>query len=224
MLPRAHRCDRQSQSSPGRGHEGSRLGHQTNERSLPQVGRFTSHVRPGQNHQLAGRSIEGDVIRDERAAAAAFDDRMSPIADRQLVTLVHLRLDVIGDSGRLRQPGQHVEGGNRPRRFLDSYGFGGDPEAKLFEQLDLPLQDTLIGTQNLFFVLLERWRDEPLASGYGLFAMVVRWNGVQIRLRDLDVVAKYPVVTNFQRIDARAPALMLLELGNHLPAGAADAA
>ena len=83
-------------------------------------------------------------------------------------------------------------------------GFGGDARAKLLEQLDLPLEDPLVGAEHLFFVFLQRRRDEPLASGDGLLAVVVGRNGVQIRFRDLDVVAEDAVVAHLQRVDARA--------------------
>ncbi len=52
--------------------------------------------------------------------------------------------------------------------------------------------------------------------------MVVGRHGVQVRFRDLDVVAEDAVVPDLERRDARAHALALLEFGDHLLAGAAD--
>ena len=47
---------------------------------------------------------------------------------------------------------------------------------------------------------------------------------MQVGLRDLDVVAEHAVEAHLQRLDAGARALGGLELGDHLLAGAADAA
>ena len=38
------------------------------QRRLPQVGRLAAHVRAGQDHQLARRAVERDVVRHERVA------------------------------------------------------------------------------------------------------------------------------------------------------------
>ena len=102
--------------------------------------------------------------------------------------------------------------------------FGGDARAKLLEQLDLALENALVGAEDFLLVFLQRRRDEPLAAGDRLLAVVVRRHRVQIRFRDLDVVAEHAVVAHLQRVDAGARALALFELGDHLLARAADAA
>ena len=96
--------------------------------------------------------------------------------------------------------------------------------AQLLEELDLALQDPLVGAQDFLFVLLQRRRDEALAAGDGLLAVIVRRHRVQVRFRDLDVVAEDAVVADLQRRDAGARALALFQLRDDLLAGAADAA
>ena len=96
--------------------------------------------------------------------------------------------------------------------------------AQLLEELDLALEDPFVGAEHLLFVFFQRRRDEPLAAGDRLLAVIVGRNGVQVRLRDLDVVAEHAVVAHLQRVDAGARALALFELGDHLFARSADAA
>ena len=48
------------------------------------------------------------------------------------------------------------------------------PQPQRLEDLDLALDDPLVGAEHLVFVLLQRRRDEALATGDGLFPMVVR--------------------------------------------------
>ena len=85
------------------------------------------------------------------------------------------------------------------------------------------LENALVGAEHLLFVFLQRRRDEPLAAGDRLLPVVVGRHRVQIRFRDLDVVAEHAVVAHLQRVDAGARALAFFELGDHLLARAADA-
>ena len=85
------------------------------------------------------------------------------------------------------------------------------------------LENPLVGAEHLLLVLLQRRRDEPLAARDRLLAVIVRRHGMQIRFRDLDVVAEHAVVAHLERVDAGARALALFELGDHLLARAADA-
>ena len=78
--------------------------------------------------------------------------------------------------------------------------------------------------QDFLFVLLQGGRDEPLAAGDRLLAVVVGGHAREVRLRDLDVVAEHPVVADLQRVDPGARALRFFHLGDPLLAGTADAA
>ena len=84
--------------------------------------------------------------------------------------------------------------------------------------------DALVGAEHLLFVLLQRRRDEPLAARDRLLAHVVGRDGVQVRLRDLDVVAEHAVEADLERRDPRPRALALFHLGDDLLARAADRA
>ena len=171
------------------------------------------------------RPVEMRVVRDERPPTewrSTTGWRPSTICD--LVAVVHVRLRVVVDRRRLGQRGQRVERGQRARRVLDARRLRGDLGAQPLEQLDLPLEDPLVGAEHLLLVLLQRRRDVALAAGDRLLALVVGRHGVQVRLRDLDVVAEDPVVADLERGDAGPRALLLLHLRDDLLARPADRA
>ena len=112
--------------------------------------------------------------------------------------------------------------GQRARRVLDARRFGRHLAAQRLEDLQLALEDPLVGAEHLRLVLLERRRGESLAAGDRLLALVVGRHGVKVGLRDLDVVAEDAVEADLQRADAGARALAVLHLGDDLPARAAD--
>jgi hypothetical protein len=73
---------------------------------------------------------------------------------------------------------------------------------KRVEQLALALLDALAGGEHALLVGLERWRDEPLSVGDGLSALIVGGDEMQVRLRDLDVVAEHLVESDLERLNA----------------------
>ena len=117
---------------------------------------------------------------------------------------MNVGLDVVVDGRRFGERGEDVERRQRPCRRLNPRRLGGDGAPQLVEDLQLAFDDALVGAQHLLFVFLQRRRDESLAAGDGLLAMVVGWHGVQVRLRDFDVVAEYAVEANLERRDAGA--------------------
>ena len=131
-------------------HERTSLRHQTDERGLPEIGRLAAHVRARQDHQLARAAVERGVVRHESAVAMAFDDGVAAVGDRQLVAIVHVRLDVVRERGRFGQTGEHVERRQRACRLLDAGRFGGDAGAKRVEELDLALENPLVGSEYPF--------------------------------------------------------------------------
>ena len=147
---------------------------------------------------------------------------MPRVDDRHLVAVVHVRLGVVVDGRRFGERGEHVERGQGARGGLNARRFGGDRRAQRLEQLELALEDPLVGAEHLLLVFLQRRRDEALAAGDRLLAVVVGRHGVQVRLRDFDVVAEHAVVADLQRGDAGARALALFHLGDDLLARAAD--
>ena len=99
------------------------------------------------------------------SGGVALDDRMTAVGDDHLVAVVHVRLGVVGDRRGLGQRRQHVERRQGARRVLDPRRLGGHARAQLLEDLQLALEDPLVGAEHLLFVFLERRRREPLAAG-----------------------------------------------------------
>src|SRR5207253_4368521 len=58
------------------------------------------------------------------------------------------------------------------------------------ENLELALENALVGAEHLLLVFFQRRRDEAFAARDRLLAVVVGGHRVQVRLRDLDVVAE----------------------------------
>ena len=82
---------------------------------------------------------------------------------------------------------------------------------QLLEEQGLPLQNALVGTQDLLFVLLQLGGDEALPAGDGLLAHVVRGHHGEVRLADLDVIAEDPIEADLEGGDTRTGALALLD-------------
>ena len=204
--------------------EGARLRHDADQRGLPQVGRLAAHVRSGEDHELRARPIQQDVVRDERftgGGGAPLDDRVAGVEHRHLVAVVHVRLRVVVDRRRFGERGEGIERGHRPCGRLDPRRLDGNGGAQLIEQLQLALDDPLVRAEDPLLVFLERGRDVTLAAGNRLLPMVIWRDRVEVRLRDLDVVAEDAVVPHLQRRDPGSRALSLLHLRDDLLAGSA---
>ena len=142
----------------------------------------------------------------------------------QLRTVVHLRLRIVQCVCCFGQCGGDVEGGNCPRGFQDARSFRGDALPQGLEQRLLHFEQPLVRAERLFFVLLERGCDVPLSGGDGLPALVVLWNGMEVRFGHLDVVAEYPIEADPEVGDARPLAFLALHGRNLLLGVAADGA
>ena len=94
---------------------------------LAQVGGLAAHVRAGQDDELVRACRRAAMsFGTNGSRAAPLDHRVAPVDDRELVAVVHVRLDVVVERGRLGQRGQHVERRERARRVLDARRLRGD--------------------------------------------------------------------------------------------------
>ena len=147
---------------------------------------------------------------------------MPGIDHGDFVGIVDVRLDVVVDGGGLGEGREHIESRDGAGGRLDARRFCSHTAPQVIEQLELALDDPLVGAEHLLLVLLQRRRGEALAAGNGLLALIVRRRRVEIGFRDLDVVAEHAVEPDFQRVDAGARAFTFLHFGNHLTSGSAD--
>ena len=114
-----------------------------------------------------------DVVGHERAAGQPLDDRVPQVDGHQRIAVVHVRLGVVADRRGFGEAGEHVERGQRARGVENPRRFGGHALSQRFEELELAFDDALVGAEHLLFVFLERRRDEALAAGNGLLAVIV---------------------------------------------------
>ena len=209
---------------PGR-HERAALRQQRQQRHLPQVGGLAAHVRAGEHDQLMRRAVR---------ASTSFGTKVPP-ASRSTTgcrTSAALSSSPSCTCGLVKLPSAAVSA--RPastssaataRAVSSTRAEAADTvAAQRLEELELALDAALVGAEHLLLVLLERRRDEALAAGDRLLADVVVGHRVQVRLRDLDVVAEDAVEAHLERLDAGARALGGFELGDDLLARAADPA
>ena len=186
------------------GDERSGLRHQAEQRGLAQVGRLAAHVRTGEDDELMRRAIERDVVRHERVRRRSA---RRPDAARRPRPARRRRASAASCScstAAVSASAASTSSAARPRAVSWMRGASAATRgAQRLEQLDFALDDPLVGAEHLLFVLLQRRRDEALAAGDGLLAVVVGRHAGEVRLRDLDVVAEHAVVADLERCRCR---------------------
>ena len=200
-----------------RGDERSGLGQQAQQGHLPQVGRLAAHVRASENHELVRRAVQPHVIRHERAARQPFDHGMAEVDGDEFVTVIHKRLRVVAERRGLGESGQHIERRHGLRGIEQSCRFCRHALPKGLEELELTFDEYVRPHRARFvFVVLEGRGHEALAAGNRLLAVIVIRHRMQVRFRDLDVVAKHAIEAHLERLDSGARPLLFLELGDDL--------
>ena len=133
---------------------------------------------------------------------------------QHLRAVVELRTAVVAQGGKVREGEQYVNLSHGQRTLADAARLGGDGLAQLGEEAALDFDNLLFGVEHLGLVLLQLGRGEALGTDESLLALIVGGRVLQVGLADLDVKAEDIVELDLQRIDARALALALLDLGN----------
>ena len=164
-----------------RRHERAGLRHQAEQRRLPQVRGLAAHVRAGQDDQLLAGRVERDVVRHERVARRAARRRDGARRWRSISSpSCIVRLGVVATTPRSRpaRPARRARASARAVSWI-ARRLRRDRAAQRLEQLELALEDPLVGAEHLLLVFLERRRDEALAAGDGLLAVVVGRHAVR---------------------------------------------
>ena len=194
--------------------EGADLRHQRNEGILTHVGRFTGHVRAGDDEAAVGGAVEGGIVWHEQAALEhLLDHRMTAFHNGQLVAVVHNGAAVVVLGRHLRQRRQHIQLGDGIGRPLDAVQLGADGLQQLSKKAVFQRDETLVGTEDLAFQLLEFLGDVALAAGERLLADVGLRHQIFVAVADLDEVAKDVVVADLQLGDAGLLPQAGLQLG-----------
>src|SRR5271165_3907191 len=124
----------------------------------------------------------------------------------------------------MSQRSQNIHLGESQRRLTNAFGLGRDCGAQLGEEPALDFDDLLLRVENLGLILFQLRSGEALGAYQSLLAFIILRNQVQIRLRDLKVIAEDGVELYLKRSNAGPPPLPLLDLGQHLLAVARELA
>ncbi|KUG19082.1 abc1 family protein group 11 [hydrocarbon metagenome] len=180
-----------------RRHKAPHLGHDADQGDGAHVGRFPGHVRPGDDQDLVAFAVEQGVVRDEGAGQAPLHHRVPPLPDRDPVAAIQHRADVAAprrDLGKRRRDVEQPDSTGEPLEVGDGRRKGGD---HLRIDLALERRHPLVGGRDLRLLLPELGRRVALAVRRRLLPLVFGRDQVEVGLRRLDIVAKYPVVADF---------------------------
>src|SRR4029077_551963 len=89
------------------------------------------------------------------------------------------------------------------RGLPDALGLGSNGRTQVGKQTPLDFDNLLLGIENLGLILFQLRSREALGIHQRLFAFVVGGREVQVRLRNLDVVAKDGIELYFERANSR---------------------
>ncbi len=129
---------------------------------------------------------------------------------RRLGNELRPRVAILGRD--FRQGNGDIQFGDRRGSRLNPRRVSGAQGAKRLEDFALNRQHFLFGLQNLDFQLLQLRRGEAFGVDQRLFALIIGGRKVQVGFRNFEVVAEDIVEADFQRPDAGAAALALLDL------------
>ena len=209
-----------------RRHETAHLGQHGDQRVLAQEGRFTGHVRAGQQPQPVVRS-EVAVVGDEGPGVAGVQHRLhhrvTPALDREGEAAVHHRPAVAPLRRQLGQRGGDVERGQGVGGLGDGLGAAGHLLHEVVEQLQLHGQRLVGGLGNAALQVRQLHRAEAHGVRHGLavhedLAPLLGHQLVRVGRRHLDVIAEHVVVFDLQRRHPGDAGVFDLKPGDQPPA------
>ena len=163
------------------------------------------------------RGIQKQIVRNKALAPCRqfllLDHRMPAFDNFQIARVrfvgfsLELRPAIIPQRRNVRQAAEHIHFRQCQRGLPDALGLRGNRRAQLGKQPPLDLDNLFLGVQNLRLVLLQLRSGEALGIHQRLLALVVGGRVVQVRLRNLDVVAENRIELYLERPDSGALAL-----------------
>ncbi len=124
--------------------------------------------------------------------------------------LLELGPAIISQRGNVRQTGEHVDFRQRQRGLPDALGFGRNRGTQVGKQPPLDFYNLLLGIENLRLILLQLRSRETLGIHQRLLALVIGGREVQVRFRNLNVVAEDGIELHLERPNSRPLALARL--------------
>ena len=205
--------DRADGGAGGR-HIAADIGQQHDERGLAHEGRFTAHVRAGDEQQAAlVRQLA--VVRDE-ALDLLFDHRMAAFDDGEARRIDQLWCAPVVLQGVAGQGDEGVDLGDAGGDALQVADVRRQADQQLFVQLLFAHQGLVLGRQRLVLEGLQFRRDVALGVLERLAAAVVVGHLVGLAVGDLDIEAVHLVVLDAQVGDPGAGALARLQVDQEL--------
>ena len=206
--------DRPDQRTAGR-HEAADVGQQHDQRVLPHVGRFTAHVRAGDDQHATVR-MQVQIIGFERLLAYRLDHRVAAALDLQARLCLQLRARPVQRLRAFGEGGQHIQFAQRSGALLQRFQLPAKGIQQLFVQILLARQRTVTRGQHLVLERLQFLGDVALGIGQRLAARVVHRRTIGLALADFDVVAVHTVVAHLQGGNAAALALAQFQVDQEL--------
>ena len=202
------------------GHEAAGVGHEHDERRLPQIGRFAAHVGTREQDDLLLFAVQSDIVRNETRGAPhrrrrTFDHWMTPLADLDPAPgRQHARPHVVVAAGYLGQGDQAVDLRQRAGQLQEPRGLLRSLRPQPLEQLLFERELAALGAEDLLFQRLQFVGDIALGIGQRLPAHVVVGNPMLLGLPHFEVVTEDPVVADLERRDAGRLAFLSFETGD----------
>src|SRR5580704_18162614 len=199
--------------------EGAHLRHENNQRGLAQIGGLAAHVGTGDEKKLLAPGLEAKIVGNEALALLPqkfFNDRMPPADDEKFAGGIELRADVAAIRGQLCKRGEDIQLRLGRRGASQTHRLRGNGRTDIHEQLAFDFENAFVGGKNLALVFLELGGSEAFGVDQRLLALIVRRREMQIRFRNLNVIAKNLIETDFERADSSAFAFPLFHGRNDL--------
>src|SRR5580658_1825252 len=124
----------------------------------------------------------------------------------------------------MREVGDEIDFGDGGAGTADARGVVDEAAAEIGEDAFFDFDGALLGGEDFGFVVLELRSGEALGVDEGLLAFVVGGGGGEVGFGDLDVVAEDGIEADFERADAGAAALAVLDGGDGGSTGRTDGA
>src|SRR5262245_30483055 len=137
---------------------------------------------------------------------------MAPPADHDLAALVQFGPDVVVTRRAFGQRRAEVNVRDASGNLGDAVSVAADLGADLAVEVGFEFDDPLAGVGDQRFMFFQFQRKEAFGVSQSLFTDIITGGELQVRLRDLDVIAEDLVVADLERPYSAAFALARLEL------------
>ena len=185
-----------------RRNKAAHLRHQHDQRGLPEIRGLAAHVGPGNEKKLLPSRLEAKIVGNEAFALLAqqfFDHRMAPADDEQFSGGIEFGANIAAIRRQLGERGEYVELSDGRGSTAQMHRFARHGSTHIDKKLPFDLQDAFVRSQDFPLIFFQLGGCKPLGVNQCLFPLVVRGSQMQIRLRNLNVVAKDLIEANLQR-------------------------